>query len=594
MRTQSLLVGVAVCFAIGTSFAADNKPASVDARLAAQNALFDEQYESDLREHPQQATAYGDYRYNDKLNDLSLAAANRQHDTDVAFLKRLQAIPVTDFPEQDALSHAVMERVLEQRVANFEFKEYEMPVSQVDGPHLRLADLPLAVPFDTVKQYEDYIARLHQIPAAFTQTEGVLRASLKDGLVPVRFLLEKVQGQCEGVIKANPFILPTKKFPAGIPAAEQQRLTKAITDVVTKEVLPAYQAFGEFVAKEYAPKGRTQLSIESLPGGEKRYMNDIRSRTTLSTMTPDQIHQIGLSEMKRIEGEMLAIAHAQGFSDLASFRASLRTNPAYKPKSEQQIVDYFRMHIAEMQPKLTQLFGNVPSAPVTVEAIPDFDAAAATHYVTGTPDGKRPGRVVVAVAHFENRSLVPDEATAYHEGVPGHHMQLSVAQTLPHLPKFRLHGGNSGYTEGWALYAEQLGKEVGLYKDPVSDYGRLASEQLRAVRLVVDTGLHAKGWSRDQVVDFFRKSGAVDEPTIQSETDRYISWPAQALAYKLGQLKFRELRARASKELGPAFDLRKFHDEMLNGGVLPLDLLDSRTNSWIQAQKHAASTAALH
>jgi uncharacterized protein (DUF885 family) len=594
MRTQSLLVGLAVCFAVGTSFAAGNQPASVDARLAAQNALFDEQYESDLKARPQQATAYGDYRYNDKLNDLSLAAINRQHGADVAFLERLRAIPVTDFPEQDVLSHAVMERLLEQRIANFEFKEYEMPVSQVDGPHLRLADLPLAVPFDTVKQYEDYIARLHQIPAAFTQTEGVLRASLKDGLMPVRFLLEKVQGQCEGVIKANPFILPTKKFPASIPAAEQQRLTKAITDTVTKEVLPAYQAFGEFVAKEYAPKGRTQLAIESLPGGEKRYMNDIKSRTTLSTMTPGQIHQIGLSEMKRIEGEMLAIARGQGFADLASFRASLKTNPAYKPKSEQQIVDYFQMHIAEMQPKLTQLFGNVPSAPVTVEAIPDFDAAAATHYVTGTPDGKRPGRVVVAVAHFEARSLVPDEATAYHEGVPGHHMQLSVAQTLPHLPKFRLHGGNSGYTEGWALYAEELGKEVGLYKDPVSDYGRLASEQLRAVRLVVDTGLHAKGWSRDQVVEFFRKSGAVDEPTIQSETDRYISWPAQALAYKLGQLKFRELRERARKELGPAFDLRKFHDEMLNGGVLPLELLDSRTNSWIQAQKHATSTAALH
>jgi uncharacterized protein (DUF885 family) len=594
MRTQSLLVGLAVCFAVGTSFAAGNQPASVDARLAAQNALFDEQYESDLKARPQQATAYGDYRYNDKLNDLSLAAINRQHGDDVAFLERLRAIPVTDFPEQDVLSHAVMERLLEQRIANFEFKEYEMPVSQVDGPHLRLADLPLAVPFDTVKQYEDYIARLHQIPAAFTQTEGVLRASLKDGLMPVRFLLEKVQGQCEGVIKANPFILPTKKFPASIPAAEQQRLTKAITDTVTKEVLPAYQAFGEFVAKEYAPKGRTQLAIESLPGGEKRYMNDIKSRTTLSTMTPGQIHQIGLSEMKRIEGEMLAIARGQGFADLASFRASLKTNPAYKPKSEQQIVDYFQMHIAEMQPKLTQLFGNVPSAPVTVEAIPDFDAAAATHYVTGTPDGKRPGRVVVAVAHFEARSLVPDEATAYHEGVPGHHMQLSVAQTLPHLPKFRLHGGNSGYTEGWALYAEELGKEVGLYKDPVSDYGRLASEQLRAVRLVVDTGLHAKGWSRDQVVEFFRKSGAVDEPTIPSETDRYISWPAQALAYKLGQLKFRELRERARKELGPAFDLRKFHDEMLNGGVLPLELLDSRTNSWIQAQKHATSTAALH
>jgi uncharacterized protein (DUF885 family) len=593
MRTSPLLVGIAACFAIGTSFAADNKPASVDARLAAQNALFEEQYQSDLRARPEQATAFGDYRYNDKLNDYSLAGANRQHERDVAFLERLRAIPVTDFSEQDTLSHAVMEQTLAQRIANFEFKEYEMPVSQVDGPHLHLADMPLAVPLDTVKHYEDYIARLHQIPTAFRQTEEVLRAGSKDGLMPVRFLLEKVQGQCEGVVKANPFILPTKKFPASIPAAEQQRLTKAITDAVSHEVLPAYREFGEFVAKEYAPRGRTQLSIESLPGGEQRYLNDIRSRTTLSTMTPEQIHRIGLSEMKRIENEMLAIAKRQGFADLASFRKSLATNPAYKPKSEQQIVDYFRMHIAEMQPKLTQLFGSIPKAPVTVEAIPAFDAAAATHYVTGTPDGKRPGRVVVAVSHFADRSLIPAEAVAYHEGVPGHHLQRSIAQTLTNLPKFRLHGGNSGYTEGWALYAEELGKEVGLYRDPGSDYGRLASELFRAVRLVVDTGIHAKGWSRDQVVDFFRQSGAVDEPTIQSETDRYISWPAQALAYKLGQLKFRELRARASKELGPAFDLRAFHDEMLNGGTLPLELLDSRTNSWIQTLKRAHRTAAL-
>jgi uncharacterized protein (DUF885 family) len=225
---------------------------------------------------------------------------------------------------------------------------------------------------------------------------------------------------------------------------------------------------------------------------------------------------------------------------------------------------------------------------VTVEPMPDFQAANATHYQTGTPDGKRPGRVVVAVSHFAERSLVDDEAIAYHEGIPGHHMQQSVAQQLAGLPKFRQHSRNSGYIEGWALYAEQLGKEIGFYQDPVSDYGRLASELFRAVRLVVDTGLHAEGWTRDQVVTFFRQSGAVDEPTIQSETDRYISWPAQALSYKLGQLKFRELRARAERELGPKFDIRGFHDEMLSGGVLQLDLLDSRTNSWIQAQQHGA------
>jgi len=216
----------------------------------------------------------------------------------------------------------------------------------------------------------------------------------------------------------------------------------------------------------------------------------------------------------------------------------------------------------------------------------------ATHYQTGTPDGKRPGRVVVAVANVEHRSLIDDEATAYHEGVPGHHMQLSVAQTLPNLPQFRKHGGNSGYIEGWALYAEQLGKEVGFYTDPVSDYGRLSSELFRAVRLVVDTGIHSKGWTREQVVDFFRKADAVDEPTIQAETDRYIAWPAQALAYKLGQLKFRELRERANKELGAKFDVKAFHDEMLNGGVLPLDLLDSRTNSWIRQEKQPPAKVA--
>jgi uncharacterized protein (DUF885 family) len=254
--------------------------------------------------------------------------------------------------------------------------------------------------------------------------------------------------------------------------------------------------------------------------------------------------------------------------------------------SAEQILEDFRHYITQMEPKLPELFHLLPKSPVTVEAIPDFQAAAATHYVTGTPDGKRPGRVVVATSNFADRSLIDDEAIAYHEGVPGHHMQLSVQQQLTGLPKFRLHGlGFNAYSEGWALYAEQLGKEVGFYQDPVSDYGRLSSELFRAVRLVVDTGIHAKGWTRDQVVDFFRKSGAVDEPTVQSETDRYIAWPAQALSYKLGQLKFRELRERAQKELGPKFDIRSFHDEMLDGGTLPLDLLDARTDKWIAQQK---------
>jgi uncharacterized protein (DUF885 family) len=571
------------CVAAAVPAVAQNaKP--VAERLTAQNAIFEEQYESDLRNLPERATSFGDYRYNDKLDDYSLEAVVQRHKTDESFLIRLQAIPTTGFSDQDELSHDLLIRVLQQRISDFNFKEYEMPINQQNGIHTRLADLPLSVPLDSAKHYEDYIARLHQIPRALNQTMEVLRAGMKDKLMPVRFLAEEIPAQCQGIIDAGPFLRPAAKFPADISTEDQKRLKQQITDAVNNEVLPAYKNFAEFIRTKYAPEGRTTLAITSLPDGERRYQNNIYGRTT-TRMSPDEIHQLGLREIDRIEAEMTAIAKKEGFADLVSFRASLKTNPKYIPTSADQILDDFRHYIAQMEPKLPQLFTLLPKSPVTVEAIPDFQAAAATHYVTGTPDGKRPGRVVVATSKFAERSLVDDEAIAYHEGVPGHHMQLSVQQQLLGLPKFRQHNlGLNAYSEGWALYSEQLGKEVGFYQDPVSDYGRLSSELFRAVRLVVDTGIHSKGWTRDQVVEFFRKSGAVDEPTIQSETDRYISWPAQALSYKLGQLKFRELRDRAQKKLGTTFDIRKFHDEMLDGGMLPLDLLDARTNKWIADQ----------
>ena len=575
---------ILLCLVVLTgSVFSDNLEPLAD-RVATQSALFDEQYESDLRYSPERATAYGDYRYNDKLSDDSLDAIAQRHKTDQAFLARLEAIPTAGFSDQDRLSHDVLARLLRQRSADFDLKEYEMPVNQQNGLHTSLADLPLSVPFDSVKHYEDYIARLHQIPRVLTQTTEILRAGMKDNLMPVRFLLEKIPLQCQGIIDADPFLLPTKKYPADISLEDQKRLTQQIAEVVNTEVFPAYRNFADFVRTEYAPKGRTALAITSLPDGERRYQNDIYARTT-THMTPEEIHQLGLREMGRIQTEMTEIAKKEGFADLASFRASLKNNPKFIPTSADQILDDYRRYIAEMQPKLPVLFTVLPQSPVTVEAIPPFQAAAATHYVTGTPDGKRPGRVVVATSNFAERTLIDDEAIAYHEGIPGHHMQLSVQQQITGLPKFRLHVGFTAYIEGWGLYAEQLGKEVGLYQDPVSDYGRLSSELFRAVRLVVDTGIHSQGWTRDQVVEFFRKSGAVDEPTIQSETDRYIAWPAQALAYKLGQLKFRELRERAQKELGPKFDIRSFHDEMLGSGALPLDLLDAHADKWIAQQK---------
>jgi uncharacterized protein (DUF885 family) len=558
---------------------------SLDARRAAQNSLFERYFEEELKESPETATAYGDYRYNERLDDDSLAGIEKRHASDEEYRRQLEAISTDGFAEQDVLSHALLLRTLARRSDDFGFKEYEMQVSQMGGPHSRLADLPLSMPFDSVQHYGDYIARLREMPRIFRENEAVLRQGLQDGLMPVRFLLEKIPAQCDGIIAANPFLIPTQKYPESFSDADKQRLTGIITQVVNDQVFPAYREFSKFIATEYAPHGRSTLSVESLPGGNQRYANDIKSRTTISNLTAQQIHAIGLQEIERIQAEMLVIAKNQGFPDLASFRESLKTNPKYIPASAQQILDDFRQYIAQMQPKLPELFGYLPGSPVTVEAIPDFQAASATHYSTGTPDGKRPGRVVVATSNYAKRSLINDEAIAYHEGIPGHHLQLSVAQQMTSLPKFRQHLGNSGYIEGWALYAEQLGKEVGFYRDPVSDYGRLSSELFRAVRLVVDTGLHDEGWSREQVVEFFRKYQPVDEPTIQSETDRYIAWPGQALAYKLGQLKFRELREHARHELGAKFDIRAFHDEMLNGGVLPLDLLEARTERWIQAQK---------
>src|SRR5437879_3322896 len=361
---QSLFFLVAVV----SSVFAQNLKAVAD-RLAAQNALCEEQYESDLRNFPERATAFGDYRYNDKLAEHSLDAIAQHHKTDQAFLARLEAIPTADFSDRDQLSHDLLVRVLQQRIADFDLKEYEMPINQQNGIHTTLADLPLSVPFDSVKHYEDYIARLHQIPRVLSQTTEVLRAGMKDKLMPVRFLLEKLPVQCEGITDSDPFLLPTKTYPANIPLEDQKRLTHQVIDAVNIDVIPAYKNFATFLRAEYAPQGRTTLAVTSLPDGEKRYQNDIYGRTT-TRMTPEDIHQLGLREVERIESEMTVIAKKEGFADLTSFQASLKTNPKYLPTSAEQILDDFRRYIAQMEPKLPQLFTLFPNSPVTVEAIP--------------------------------------------------------------------------------------------------------------------------------------------------------------------------------------------------------------------------------
>jgi uncharacterized protein (DUF885 family) len=557
--------------------------ASVADRVAQQNALFEEFYQTGLKNSPERATSYGDYRYNSLLDQYSLDEIARQHTEAENFLKRLQAIPTDGMSDKDILSHRIMERQIQREDVNYSLKNHEMPVNQQNGVHTRLADLPLRVPLDSVQHYEDYISRLHQIPRVLEQTTEVMRQGEKDGLMPPKLVLEKLPGQCDGIISANPFLIPTKKFPAEFSEEVKKRLTAEITKATNDEVIPAYRKFAEFLRTEYAPKGRTDLSVESLPDGKRRYAEAVKFMTTIN-ITPAEVHEIGLKEVERITAEMTKLAKSQGYKDLAEFREAINKDPKWKPQSEQQIVDDFSKYIHQMEPKLPELFGLLPKAPVTVEPIPDFAKAESTHYVLGTPDGKRPGRVVVAVADPTKRTLVNDEAVAYHEGVPGHHMQISIAQTLQDLPKFRLHGFYSAYAEGWALYAEELGKEIGFYQDPVSDYGRLNSELFRAVRLVVDTGIHDKNWNRQQVIDYMLANDTNDA-LAQTETDRYIAWPGQALAYKMGQLIIRKLRDEAKAQLGSKFDVKAFHDEVLNGGSMPLDLLQERIKQWIKTQK---------
>jgi uncharacterized protein (DUF885 family) len=567
-----LLLGLA-CSAFGQTVAD---------RVAKQNALFEEYYQAGLKNFPERATSYGDYRYNSQLGQVSLAEIARQHAEADDFLARLRAIPTDGMSDNDLLSHRILEKQLEREDVNYALKNYEMPVNQQNGVHTRLADVPNAVPFDSVLHYQDYISRLHQIPRVLEQTTEVMRQGEKDHLMPPKLVLEKLPGQCDGIIAANPFLEPTKKFPAEFSEQDKKRLTDEITKAVNDDVFPAYRKFAKFLRTEYDPKGRTELTIESLADGKRRYAEAVKTMTTVN-VPPADVHNSGLKEVARITAEMTKLAQGQGYKDLASFREAVNNDPRWKPTREQQILDDYKKYIHQMEPKLPELFGLLPKSPVTVEPIPDFAKAAATHYVQGTPDGKRPGRVVVAVSNPTKRTLVDDEAVAYHEGVPGHHLQISIAQTLEGLPKFRLHGFFTAYAEGWALYSEVLGKEIGFYQDPVSDYGRLNSEMLRAVRLVVDTGIHDKNWSRQQVIDYMHAND-INDALAQTEADRYIAWPGQALAYKMGQLTILKLRDEAKTQLGEKFDLKAFHDEILNGGAMPLDLLQERVEAWIKNQ----------
>jgi len=565
-------------------------PADVNARVKALDALLAEQWQHTLANSPEFATILGDLRYNDRWSDLSLEHAAAERSATKDFLRRFRAIDITGFPDEEKLNQQLMVRQLEDRLTSHRLKLDEMPLEQMSGVHLQVAGFVSSIPFENTKEYEDYLARLKAVPTLFDQAMALARKGMADGMMPPKYLLEKVVVQIDSISTPasmnSVFAAPLQHFPASVPAADQARLKKAILNAIDHEVRPAYARLGRFVAEEYAPHGRSQPGVWQLPNGDAIYRFMVR-QTTTTDKTPEQIHAIGLAEVKRIEGEMTAIAKSRGYKDLASFRAALKVDPKVHAKSREDILQRYRDAIAQMKPELPKLFGRLPKTDVQVKAIEPFreKEAANAEYQQGTPDGSRPAKIFVNTSDYRHRSVLSAESTAYHEGIPGHHLQISIAQTLPKLPPFRQQASYTAYIEGWALYAEQLGKEVGFYKDPLSYYGHLSDELLRADRLVLDTGVHYKHWTRQQMVDFFHSHSSEDEPSIQSETDRYVTWASQALAYKMGELKILELRARAKQALGDRFDIRAFHDEILGGGALPLDVLEQRVDRWIAAQK---------
>ncbi len=593
-----LLSIVAVVLCAGSLSAQELSAENLDRRRKALSDLLNEQWEYTLRTSPEFASILGDRRYNDQVSDASERAVRADQAETKRFLTRFQAIDTRAFSDQERLNRDLMIRDLRLSLEGAKFNGWQMPVNQMGGIHLGAAQLPSMLPLATVKDYDDYIVRLGKFPKLLDDTIVNMRKGMAAGLMPPRFLLEKVTEQAQGIAEAkpedSPFAVPLKSFPDTFAEADRQRIRTDVLAAVEKNVIPAYRRFTDFVRDEYAPKGRTEVGVWSLPDGRERYAFQVRNMTT-TDMAPDAIHDLGLREVARIEGEMLQIARKLGFSDLASFNKSLATNPAAKPTSGDQILTLYRKYIDQMYARLPQLFGRLPKAQLEVLPVPEFRAkgASAASYETGSPDGARPGRVYVNTSDATSRSLLPTESTAYHEGVPGHHMQLSIQQELTSLPPFRQQGGTTAFAEGWALYSERLGKEVGFYQDPLSDYGRLNDEMLRAIRLVVDTGLHHKRWTREQVVQFFRDHSAIDEVEIQAETDRYIVWPGQALAYKIGQLKILELRERAHKALGAKFDIRQFHDVVLGSGALPMDELEKTIDQWIRRQAAPSRSVAM-
>jgi len=569
-------------------------PPSLEARTRDLNDVFHDYWEDMLKHSPEMASTIGDKRYDDQLSDYSPQAYNNALARGEHFIERLGAIDTAGMSDQEQLSKQLLVHDLVDQQESSVCKPWQTPVTQFSGIQVDLPALVEMLTFTSVDDYDHYVARLNKVPAAMMQISTDMMLGEQDGRSEPAYIMQKVLAQVNAMVNAKPedtpFARPLQHFPASISPQHQAEIRTAVLTTIRTKIQPAYKQFAIYLVSDYIPKARKDPGIWANKNGDACYAYLVQSFTT-TDLTPDQVYKIGEDDVARIEPQLMALVHQLGYQDLRSFHAALVNNPKEHPQSGAQLIDLYRHYADQMEGKLPQLVTKIPKSTLKVVPMTTFGSAdqVPADYQPGTPDGSRPGWIRVNTVDATHRLLTQVEPIAYHEGVPGHHLQISLAQELTGLPDFRRFEGYTAFVEGWAFYSEQLGKEVGFYQDPYSEYGLLENQMWRAVRLVVDTGVHSKHWTRDQMVQYFHDHTAMDDITIQEEVDRYIAWPGQALAYDMGRLKILELRKEAQQKLGKNFDIRTFHDEVLDSGALPLDILQQRVEAWIAQQQKLAA-----
>jgi len=549
--------------------------------------LFTQRWEYTMREYPEFATSVGYPGQNARWTDYSLEAIARRKRELNDPLKVLRTIDRAKLGPSDQLNYDLFRRNLTDDIEESRFPGELMAMTQLDGVQQDVPSTIAKMPAGTVRDYEDILARLRAVPVLVNQTIVLLRRGLASGITPPRITLRDVPSQAQDLVVDDPLTSPLLSafthFPAGVSAVDQQRLRVAALAAYRDSVAPAFRELSGFLRGEYVPGARTTTGIRDLPNGMAWYQVRARASTT-TDLTPEQIHAIGLAEVKRIRAAMDSVIAASGFKgSFAEFVQFLRTDPRFYWTSADDLIHASRELMKRIDPELTKLFGTLPRLPYGVAPIPSYSERSQTtaYYQPGSPLAHRAGTYFVNTYNLPARPKWEMEALSLHEAVPGHHLQIALAQELEGVPEFRRFGGYTAFVEGWGLYSESLGEELGLYTDPYSRFGQLTYEMWRAIRLVIDTGIHTMGWTREQAIDYFKANTAKTEHDITVEVDRYIVWPGQALAYKIGELKIKELRAYAARTLGDRFDVRAFHDHVLGAGAVPLDVLDARIHAWV-------------